>query len=156
MRRKRRRWRWRRHERVCGDNAASREPRWNRVISAARPNTCPIIFRVSALAGADKGLPCFWYHHHRPRRTTSPPLPPVLLSIACPPTSLFSASHGAKRTERLSLRGFDEKEKTEGWYVRWLRLTRCYFYRFNDSDECGARNPFEEKERERERDSRRG
>lgn len=49
-------------------------------------------------------------------------LPPILLSIASSLSPFFSVSLGAKRTERLSLRGFEGEGKTTGL----LRAQRDY------------------------------
>lgn len=74
------------HKRVRRDNAASRAPR-NRVISAARPNTCPIILCVSLpLPHAEAGrqrLSLFLIPIPSARRLSFLPSPPVPLSLAC-------------------------------------------------------------------------
>lgn len=74
------------HKRVRRDNAASRAPR-NRVISAARPNTCPIILRVSLpLPHAEAGrqrLSLFLIPIPSARRLSFLSSPPVPLSLAC-------------------------------------------------------------------------
>lgn len=154
MRRKRRRWR--RHERVCGDNAASRERRRNRVISAARPNTCPIIFRVSGPCGGRQRPSLFLIPPH-PRRAAR-----LLFSFSgssfnrfVPHPLFFFFFFGIPQREtnrEIIVARIWGRRKTTNRVVartRWLlRLTRCHFRRFNDSDECDARNPFERRKRE--------
>lgn len=157
MRRKRRRRR-RRYKRVCVDNAASRAPR-NRVISAARPNTCPIIFCTSALARrrmrrpGDKGFPCFWYRQLHP--PTRPSWSPFRLSSLLSPSNrlfpffFFNILSPNEPREYQCARGWErkrKKKKRKGGCVkraRWLQLfAATVVCRFNELAGRGARNPF--------------
>jgi len=131
----------------AGTMRRSRAPR-NRVISAARPNTCPIIFRAAALAcrrvrrPGDKGFPCFWY------RQLHPPIHPSWAPFrACPrfslepPSSAFSASfrretnRGIIDVRALFERKKKRKEKVEGWLCRACKVAaaiRSHSRRFNE------------------------
>jgi len=107
----------------AGTMRRSRAPR-NRVISAARPNTCPIIFRAAALAcrrvrrPGDKGFPCFWY-----RQLHLPIHPSVLVLVSLSRTAFFRffgilSPRNKPRDYRCTscLRGKKKKgEEVEGW-----------------------------------------
>lgn len=124
---RRKRWRRRRIERVCGDNAASRASR-NRVISAARPNTCPIILLLPlpATACGDPATKAFLVFDTA--NCTHPPTLPERPS-ACPRSSFKSPffpffgilSRRNKPRDYRCTRAF-ERKKIEG--VKGLRRAR--------------------------------